>query len=34
MIAIRYRIETLQDERQIIVAPAKVVAAQQPEAVR
>ena len=33
MVAIRYRIETLQAERQIIVEPAKVVAAQQPEAV-
>ena len=33
LIAIRYRIETLMDERQHIVEPAKVIAAQQPEAV-
>jgi heme exporter protein C len=34
MIAIRYRIETLQDERHLAFEPAKVVAAHQPEAVR
>jgi heme exporter protein C len=34
MIAIRYRIETLQDERHLVFEPAKVVAAHQPEAVR
>jgi len=33
-IAIRYRIETLLDERQNVVEPAKVVAAPQPEATR
>jgi len=31
MVAIRYRIETLLDARQIIVEPARVVAAHQPE---
>ncbi len=34
MIAIRYRIETLLDERQNIVEPAKVIAAHQPEGAR
>ncbi|HKW72739.1 MAG TPA: cytochrome c biogenesis protein CcsA [Candidatus Dormibacteraeota bacterium] len=33
LIGIRYRIETLQDERETAVAPAKVVPAHQPEAV-
>jgi heme exporter protein C len=34
MIAVRYRIETLLDEKQNIVEPARVVAAHQPEAAR
>ena len=33
LIAIRYRIETLLDERLTVFEPAKVVAAQQPEAI-
>jgi len=34
MIAIRYRIETLQDEKQIAVEPPKVLRAREPEAAR
>ena len=33
LIAIRYRIETLLDQRQVVVEPAKVLPAHQPEAV-
>ena len=34
MIAIRYRIETLQDEREDLFVAAQVVPARQPEAAR
>ena len=34
MIAIRYRIETLQDERENLIVAAQVVPARQPEAAR
>jgi heme exporter protein C len=34
LVVIRYRIETLRDAKQVLVAPAKVVTAHQPEPVR
>jgi hypothetical protein len=34
LIGIRYRIETLRDAKQVLVEPAKVVSAHQPEPVR
>jgi heme exporter protein C len=34
LVVIRYRIETLRDARQVLVEPAKVVSAHQPEAVQ
>jgi hypothetical protein len=34
MIAVRYRIETLTDERQNVVEPPRVLPAREPEAVR
>jgi heme exporter protein C len=33
LVAIRYRIETLRDAKQVLVEPAKVVSAHQPEPV-
>lgn len=34
LVVIRYRIETLRDAKQVVVAPAKVVSARQPEPVQ